>query len=97
MKLVNHSSLSPLNQRRLLLFKQHRRGLYSLWLFLFLFALSLCSELIANNKPLLVSYNDELFFPVLTSYPETVFGGEFETEADYKDSYVIDLIESKGL
>lgn len=47
------------------------------------------AELIANDKPLLVSYQGELYAPFLKTYPETAFGGEFETEADYHDPFVI--------
>jgi len=88
--------LSPLNQRRWQNFKAHRRGYWSLWIFLILFAVSLCSEMIANNKPVLVSHKNSLYFPLLKDYPETVFGGEFETTADYRDSYVKELITKEG-
>lgn len=88
--------LSPLNWRRWQIFKAHRRGYWSLWLFLILFALSLCAELIANDKPLLVKYGEDYYFPVVKSYPETAFGGVFETEADYRDPAVKDLIKESG-
>lgn len=88
--------LNPINQRRLQAFKANRRALYSLWLFLLLFVLSLAAELVANDKPLLVSYDGDLYIPVLRSYPETVFGGDFDTEADYRDPYVSELIEEQG-
>ncbi len=88
--------LSPINQRRLHLFRNNRRGYYSLWIFCVLFFVSLFSELVANDRPLLLSYESELYVPVLNSYPETVFGGEFETEADYRDPYVDELITAKG-
>lgn len=64
--------------------------------FLVLFVLTLSANLISNNKPLLVRYHTEIYTPFLTSYPETTFGGEFETEADYRDPYVQDLIEKDG-
>ncbi len=89
-------TLSPLNQRRLLAFRAHRRGYYSLWIFLALFGLSLFAELIANDKPLFISYRGEFYAPFLINYPETAFGGEFETQADYRDPFVIALIEEKG-
>ena len=89
-------ALSPINQRRLAQFKAHKRGWYSLWLFLALTLLSLGAELIANDKPLLLSHQGELFFPVLKRYPETAFGGEFPLEADYKSPYMRELIEGSG-
>ena len=89
-------ALSPINQRRFALFKAHKRGWYSLWLFLGLFALSLGAELIANDKPLLIKYDGEWYVPVLKRYPETAFGGEFPLEADYKSPYMRELIAAKG-
>jgi len=56
----------------------------------------LFADFIANEKPLLIKYNSNIYFPIFQNYPETTFGGDFETEADYRDPYVIDLIESKG-
>ena len=89
-------ALSPINQRRLANFKANRRGYFSLWVFLALFVLSLFAELVANDRPLIVNHNGEWYLPVLQAYPETVFGGEFETEADYHDPFVTELIESNG-
>ena len=88
--------LSPLNRRRFALFKANRRGWWSLHIFLVLFVLSLGAELLSNDKPLLVSYQDELYFPIFKRYAETEFGGEFPIEADYRSSYVRELIEDKG-
>jgi len=88
--------MSPLNQRRLANFKANRRGYWSLWIFMTLFILSLGAELIANDRPLLVSFKGELFIPVLIDYPETVFGGFLETPAEYADPDVQDMIEAKG-
>jgi microcin C transport system permease protein len=87
---------NPLNLLRWQGFKSNRRGFYSLWLFTLLFVVSLFAELIANDKPLLVEYDQQWFFPTFQQYAENRFGGEFETEADYTDPYVIDLIEQKG-
>jgi microcin C transport system permease protein len=89
-------ALSPLNQRRWQNFKSHRLGYWSLWIFLALFAISLGSELLANSKPIVVSYKHSLYFPVLKDYPETTFGGQFETAADFRDSYVRELISKDG-
>lgn len=75
-------------------FRRSRRGFYSLLLFLMLFVVSLFAEVISNDKPLLIRYGGEFYFPFLISYPETTFGGDFETEADYKDPYVTELITS---
>ncbi|KJY83999.1 ABC transporter permease [Vibrio galatheae] len=87
---------NPLNEARWLRFKANKRGYWSMWAFGLLFFVSLFAEVISNDKPLLVSYNSQWYFPVVTQYAETEFGGEFETEADYTDPYVIELIEEKG-
>ncbi|MEE8202474.1 MAG: ABC transporter permease [Alphaproteobacteria bacterium] len=83
-------------RRRLHNFRANRRGFWSLWIFLGLFVVSLFAELIANDKPLIVRYDDAFYLPVLVVYTETAFGGEFPTEADYRDPFVAELIESKG-
>ncbi len=89
--------LSPLNQRRLRNFKRNRRALWSLWIFSILFGLSLFAEFIANDKPILVSYRGELHMPVFNFFPETAFGGDFKTEAIYRDPEVECLIITGGL
>ncbi len=83
-------------QRRIKVFKANKRGYYSLILFLFFFFVSLFAEFIANDKPLLIKYEKSYYFPIFKSYSEKQFGGDFESEADYKDSFVIELIEKKG-
>ena len=88
--------LSKLNQRRLNNFKNNKRGYYSFWIFSFLFIISLFANFIANEKPLLVKYNSNFYYPIFSFYSETTFGGDFETEADYRDPYVKKLIEDKG-
>lgn len=88
--------MSPLNQRRKETFFQNKRAAWSLRIFLVLFIVSLFAELVANDKPLLVSYKGDWYTPVFVSYPETTFDGDFDTEADYSDPYVIDLIEKNG-
>lgn len=90
-------TLSPLNQRRWRNFKANRRALWSLWIFLALFGLSLVAEVIANDKPILVRYRGELYMPVFRFYPETTFGGDFGTEAIYRDPAVQCLIRTGGL
>ncbi|MCU9850194.1 ABC transporter permease [Defluviimonas sp. WL0024] len=88
--------LSPLNQRRWRNFKANRRALWSLWIFLALFLLSLVAEVIANDKPILVSYRGQLHFPIYKFYPETAFGGDFKTEAVYREPEVRCLIKTGG-
>ena len=85
-------ALDPLARRRLANFRANRRGYWSFWIFLGLFALTLPAELISNDKPLVVWFEGELLWPILAAYPETDFGGDFETEADYRDPFVADLI-----
>ena len=88
--------MSPLIHARLQRFKDNKLGFGCLILFSIILILSLASELIANDKPLLVKYENTLYVPVFKSYPETAFGGIFETEADYKDPVVQQLINDKG-
>lgn len=87
---------SPLMQRRIQAFKANRRGYFSFWIFVVLFIVCLFAEFIANDKPILVEYDNQLYMPVFHSYPETTFGGDFQTEADYRDPYVERLITQKG-
>ena len=89
-------ALSPLNQRRWRNFKANRRAWWSLWLFAVLFGISLCAELVANDKPLLVRFNGDWHVPFLRFYPETAFGGDFQTEAAYRDPEVQCLIVTAG-
>lgn len=89
-------NLSPLTQRRISQFKRNRRGYWSLWIFGFLFLASLFAEIIANDKPILARFQGDFYFPVFVTYPETTFGGEFHTAADYRDPYVQDLIKADG-
>jgi microcin C transport system permease protein len=88
--------LSPINRRRWQNFKANRRGWWSFWIFLVLFFLTLFAEFIANDKPLFVSYDGHWYAPVFHRYAETKFGGEFETEADYRDPYLVKKIDEKG-
>ncbi|MBK6897037.1 MAG: ABC transporter permease [Alphaproteobacteria bacterium] len=85
-------TLSPITKRRLAQFEANGRGYWSFWIFLFLFMVCVFAEFIANDKPLIVHTQGQTYFPVLFSYPETAFGGDFETEADYRDAYVKELI-----
>ncbi|WP_170337139.1 ABC transporter permease [Ruegeria arenilitoris] len=90
-------ALSPLNQRRWRNFRRNGRAFWSLIIFGVLFGLSLFAEFIANDKPILVSYRGELYTPIFKFYPETDFGGDFQTEAIYRDPEVQCLIDSGGL
>ncbi|MGR3614784.1 MAG: ABC transporter permease [Paracoccaceae bacterium] len=90
-------ALSPLNQRRWRNFRRNKRAFWSAILFTILFGASLCAEFIANDKPILVSYRGELHMPVFKFYPETAFGGDFRTEAIYRDPEVKCLIASGGV
>ncbi len=89
--------LSPLNQRRWRNFTANRRSVWSLWIFGVLFGLSLFAELLANEKPIIVRYKGETYFPIYRFYPETTFGGDFKTEAVYTDEGVQCLIKTGGL
>ncbi|MHA1598514.1 MAG: ABC transporter permease, partial [Alphaproteobacteria bacterium] len=88
--------MTPMNARRLENFRANRRGYVSLWIFLALFIVTLFAEVIANDKPLIVSHDGGLYSPVFVTYPETTFGGDFPTEADYRDPYIIKQIEATG-
>jgi microcin C transport system permease protein len=78
------------------LFKRNKRGYVSLWIFTILFGLSLFSEFIANDRPILARFDGKFYFPVFKNYSELVFGGEFDIYADYRDPYIINLINEKG-
>jgi microcin C transport system permease protein len=88
--------MNPITRRRLRAFRANRRAFWSLWIFLFIFLGSLGAEFVANDRPLLVYFDGGLYAPVFKAYPETVFGGDFETEAVYRDPFVQDLIAEKG-
>jgi microcin C transport system permease protein len=88
--------LSPLNERRLRNFRANRRGYWSFWIFLVLFVASLFAELLANDRPLVVSYKGALHLPIFKVYTEREFGGDFETEANYHDSVLQNLIRREG-
>ncbi len=91
------SRLSPLNQRRWRNFKRNRRAYWSLWIFGVLFGLSLFAEFLAYDKTILVQYRGEYYTPIWKFYPENAFGGDFQTEAVYRDPEVKCLIATGGL
>ena len=90
-------ALSPLNQRRWRNFKRNRRAYWSLWIFGILFGLSLFAEFIAYDKPILINYRGSYYTPIWNFYPETGFGGDFQTEAVYRDPEVKCLVATGGL
>ncbi|MBD3656121.1 MULTISPECIES: ABC transporter permease [Marinobacter] len=90
------TTLTPIQRRRLRNFRRNRRGFWSLWIFLALFGLALVAELIANDKPLMLSYKGDLYFPVVEYIAEEEFGGFMPTEADYRDPFIRDEIEANG-
>ena len=83
-------------QRHYHTFKANKKAFYSLWIFLGIFIISLNAEFIANDKPLYIRYDNQSYFPIFQSYPETTFGGDFESEANYNDPYLQVLIKQKG-
>lgn len=80
--------------RRWKKFKSNRRGYYSLIVFSILFVFSLGAEVISNDKPFLIYFEGNFYLPIFKAYPETTFGGDFDTEADYRDPYVLDKIQA---
>jgi microcin C transport system permease protein len=88
--------VGPLAARRIANLKANRRGHVALKLFLVLFLLTLPAEFLANDKPLFVWHDGAAFVPALVAYPETAFGGDFPSEADYRDPAVQELIAAKG-
>ncbi len=88
--------MSKLTVERMNRFKANRRGFFSLWIFLVMFVISLFADVIANDVPLLVRFDRRFYFPLFVEYPEIEFGGEFAMAADYRDPYVLELIEEKG-
>ena len=93
---VRNIRATPLMQRRLNNFRKNKRGFWSLWIFLFLFVVSLFAEFIANDRPVVIWFKSDVYFPIFEFYSETDFGGDFETEADYTDVHVQKLIEADG-
>ena len=88
--------MTPLNRRRLAVFRSSKRGVYSLAIFSFLFFVSLFAELLANDKPILIYYDGGFYSPLIRNYPETTFGGDFPTNTVYRDAEVQKLIDAKG-
>ncbi len=87
---------NSLARRRWRSFRKNRRGYYSLILFSILFVISLFAEVVSNDKPILVLYEGSYYFPLFRTYPETVFGGDFDTETDYRDPYILRRLSTNG-
>jgi len=96
--MATHSKgfLTPVNRARWMRFKANRRAWWSLWIFSVVFAISLVSELVANETPLLVWFDGKPYAPLINTYSETDFGGDFDLQADYRDPYIQELIEADG-
>lgn len=88
--------ITQLTGRRLRNFRANQRGYWSLWIFLVIFVITVPAEFIANDKPLLVKFEGAYYYPVFSEYPETAFGGDFETETEYRDEFVQELINANG-
>jgi len=89
-------TMSPITKKRITQFKANKRGYWSLWIFSVLFIVTLAAELVANDKPLFVWFDGAPYVPFVQNIPETAFGGDFETETEYRDEFVQDLINDKG-
>jgi microcin C transport system permease protein len=89
--------LSPLWQRRLAVFRAHRRGRFSLYVFAAVFIISMAANLVANDKPLLMSYRGQLYLPALQFIPEQTFGtGLLPTETDFTNPRIKAAITENG-
>ena len=89
-------TLTTLTRQRWQNFKANRRGVVSLWIFMCIFVITLFAEVISNDKPLLISYEDHFYFPVFQMYPETTFHGDFETETNYRDPFFKNQLKKKN-
>ncbi len=87
--------LSP-GRRAWLRFRANRRGFLSLWIFSIAFVLSLGAELLSNDRPIVASYQGTLYWPLLQTYPETTFGGDFRTPTDYLDPFIREQLSTGG-
>lgn len=89
--------ITPVTRRRLALFRAHRRGYWSLVIFSILFVLCAGAEFIANDRPLIVSYQGHLYFPVFRDYSEDTFGPDLlPLEADFTDPTLQSHIGAQG-
>ncbi len=88
-------SLSP-SRRAWLRFKKNKLGYWSLLVFSTLVVLSLFAEVLSNDKPLVVSYQGTLYFPLVKDYSEKTFAGDFDTPTDYLDPFIRDKLGKDG-
>ena len=88
--------MTPINKRRILNFKKNRRGYWSSLILLSLFIISLFANIIANDRPLLINFDNKFYLPIINDHSEKVFGGDFDTVADFRDPYVKELINKNG-
>lgn len=75
---------------------KNKRGKASLFILMMIFLLSIFAEFIANDKPIVLKYDNEYFFPIFKVYTDARFGGDFPTEANYKDEFIRKNIEADG-
>ena len=92
---IHAPRLSPINQRRLANFRANRRGYWALMVFSLLFVVTMFSEFIANDRPIIASYKGEILFPVFADYPEEKFGG-FLPVTDFRDPTIRDEVLANG-
>ena len=95
-EIQNPKPKNSLAQRRWKRFKRNKRGYYSLIIFSIFFVTCLFADVLSNDRPFLVSDEGTLYFPIFKTYPETTFGGDFDTEADYRDPYILEKITKNG-
>ncbi|MFZ2268657.1 MAG: ABC transporter permease [Azonexus sp.] len=93
---LSHPLPESPRQRAWRRFRQHRLGYWSLIIFIALMAVSFCAELLCNDKPIVVSYQGQLYFPLFKDYPESTFGGDFPTPADYLDPFIRQRFSEPG-
>ncbi len=93
--LPGQGSLSP-GRRAWVRFRRNKLGFVSLLLFCAMVVVSLLAEVVSNDRPLLVRYEGQLYFPVLNDYPETTFGGDFPTPTDYHDPFIREQLRKDG-
>lgn len=77
-------------------FRRNKLGFRSLVIFSILFVVSLFAEVVSNDKPLIARYNGQFYFPLVTSYPEKTFGGDFETATDFHDPFIREQFSRNG-
>lgn len=88
-------SVSP-GRRAWWRFRRNKLGFWSLVVFCTILVLSLGAELISNDRPLLVRYQGQFYVPLLHDYPETTFGGDFQTATDYLDPFIREQLRKEG-